>query len=53
MAVFGAPAALEDHAVRACRAALDLQREAQQLAGEVKSRDHLDLQLRVGLIPVK
>ena len=29
MAVFGAPVALEDHAVRACLAALDIQEEAQ------------------------
>src|SRR5271156_1968153 len=31
MAVFGAPAALEDHAVRACLAALGVQEEAQRL----------------------
>ena len=30
MAVFGAPVALEDHAFRACLAALDIQREVQQ-----------------------
>ena len=29
MAVFGAPVALEDHAVRACLAALEIQEEAQ------------------------
>ena len=33
MAVFGAPIALEDHAVRACRAALDIHKEiSRQLA---------------------
>ncbi len=32
MAVFGAPAALEDHAVRACLAALGIQEEAKRLA---------------------
>ncbi len=49
MAVFGAPVALEDHAVRACLAALDIQAEAGKLAQEVKARDNIDLQLRVGL----
>jgi adenylate cyclase len=49
MAVFGAPAALEDHAVRACLAALDIQHETQRIAGEVARRDGVDLQLRVGL----
>ena len=49
MALFGAPVALEDHAVRACLAALDVQREAATLAEEVKRRDALTLQLRVGL----
>jgi class 3 adenylate cyclase len=49
MAVFGAPVALEDHAVRACLAALGIQEETAQLAGEVKDRDAIDLQLRVGL----
>ena len=49
MAVFGAPVALEDHAVRACLAALDIQEEAQRLAAEVHDRDGIDLRLRVGL----
>ena len=49
MAVFGAPAALEDHAVRACLAALGVQEEAKRLAVEVAERDGVDLQLRVGL----
>jgi class 3 adenylate cyclase len=49
MALFGAPVALEDHAVRACLAALDVQQEAVSLAEEVKRRDALALQLRVGL----
>jgi adenylate cyclase len=49
MAVFGAPIALEDHALRACRAALDIQNDAQGLTAEVKDRDHVALQLRVGL----
>ena len=49
MAVFGAPAALEDHAVRACLAALGVQEEAERLAAEVQERDGVELQLRVGL----
>ena len=35
MAVFGAPAALEDHALRACLAALGIQDEVARLAAEV------------------
>ena len=49
MAVFGAPVALEDHAVRACMAALGVQEEAKRLAAEVQDRDGVDLRLRVGL----
>ena len=49
MAVFGAPVALEDHAVRACLAALGLQEEAKRLAVDARDRDGIDLQLRVGL----
>jgi class 3 adenylate cyclase len=49
MAVFGAPVALEDHAVRACLAALGIQEEAQRLAGGVQDRDGVDLRLRIGL----
>src|ERR1700739_4929747 len=49
MALFGAPTALEDHAVRACLAALDIHREAGRLAQEVQGRDGITLGLRVGL----
>ncbi len=49
MAVFGAPIALEDHAVRACLAAQGIQEETARLAAEVKDRDRLNLRLRVGL----
>src|SRR6201993_1768684 len=49
MAVFGAPVALEDHATRACLAALGVQEEANRLAIDVRDRDGVDLQLRVGL----
>ena len=34
MAVFGAPAALEDHAVRACMAALGIQQEGTAAGGD-------------------
>jgi adenylate cyclase len=49
MAVFGAPIALEDHAHRACLAALDIQREVASQAVDIESRDGLTLQLRIGL----
>ncbi|MGB9305528.1 MAG: adenylate/guanylate cyclase domain-containing protein [Mycobacterium sp.] len=49
MALFGAPTALEDHAFRACLSALAIQEEAKALAGEVKQRDGVELQLRIGL----
>jgi class 3 adenylate cyclase len=49
MAVFGAPVALEDHAIRACLAALDIRHETGHLAAEVQRRDDAILQLRIGL----
>ena len=49
MAMFGAPVALEDHAFRACLAALAIQEEANRLAAEVQRRDGVALRLRVGL----
>ncbi len=49
MAVFGAPIALEDHAVRACLAALGIQHDVEELAVEVRERDGVDLQVCVGL----
>jgi len=49
MALFGAPIALEDHAFRACLAALAIQEEANRLAAEVARRDGVDLRVRVGL----
>ena len=49
MALFGAPVALEDHAVRACLAALAVREEAQRLAVDVEDRDRVDLWLREGL----
>jgi len=49
MALFGAPITLENHAFRACLAALELQQVARSLAVEVARRDGIDLQIRVGL----
>ena len=49
MAVFGAPITLEDHASRACIAALEIQNKTTALATDVKNRDGIVLQLRIGL----
>jgi len=49
MALFGAPISLEDHAIRACVAALEIQKEAVTLADEMKRRDGMEIALRVGL----
>ena len=49
MALFGAPMALEDHAFRACLAALDIQGAIGRLAAEVAGRDGVELALRIGL----
>jgi len=49
MAVFGAPVALEDHAIRPWMAAMGLQRAAQRLAVDIRNLDHVSLRLRVGL----
>ena len=49
MALFGAPVALEDHAFRACLAAVAIQEEAKRLAAEVQRHDGVALRMRVGL----
>ncbi len=49
MALFGAPVALEDHAQRACFAALEMQRELRRFADELRLSKGLNLTLRVGL----
>jgi class 3 adenylate cyclase/tetratricopeptide (TPR) repeat protein len=49
MALFGAPVAHEDHAVRACYAALAMQAAMQRYAEEVRRSHGLEVQIRVGL----
>ena len=49
MALFGAPIAHEDHAVRACYAALAMQEFMQRYAEEVRRTQGLTVQIRVGL----
>ena len=49
MALFGAPIAHEDHAVRACYAALAMQAAMQRYAEEVRRTQGLTVQMRVGL----
>src|SRR5437870_645648 len=49
MALFGAPVAHEDHAVRACYAALAMQAAMRRYAEEVRRSHGLEMQMRVGL----
>lgn len=49
MALFGAPLAHEDHAVRACFAALEMQRQVRLYADELRLASGLNLSIRVGL----
>src|SRR6516225_9091531 len=49
MALFGAPVAHEDHAVRACYAALRMQEAIRRLTGELRHSHGLEVQIRVGL----
>jgi class 3 adenylate cyclase/tetratricopeptide (TPR) repeat protein len=49
MAIFGAPLAHEDHALRACYAALRMQKAVHAYADELRRREGVPVQIRVGL----
>ncbi len=49
MALFGAPVAHEDHAVRACYAALRMQESVNRYADGVRRTEGVPIQIRVGL----
>ena len=49
MALFGAPLSHEDHAVRACYAALRMQESVKKYAEEIQKTEGIPVQIRVGL----
>ena len=49
MALFGAPLAHEDHAARACYAALAMQEAVRRAADETRRNHGVEMQIRVGL----
>jgi class 3 adenylate cyclase len=49
MALFGAPLAHEDHAQRACHAALAIQRATEEYAEKLKKQYGIDFRMRIGL----
>src|SRR5438045_3740254 len=49
MALFGAPLAHEDHAVRACYAALRMQDAVRRYSDELRRAQGVEVQIRVGL----
>jgi len=49
MAIFGAPLAHENHAQRACYAALSIEKVIQNYSGDLSERFDLDFNMRIGL----
>jgi len=49
MAIFGAPVSHEDHAVRACYAALRMQATIAQFSAEMRRTQGVSIQVRIGL----
>lgn len=49
MALFGAPIAHEDHALRACLTALDLQKALREFGDELRLREGVNLSARIGM----
>jgi len=49
MALFGAPLAHEDHAVRACYAALAMQSSMRRLSADLRRLHGIEMQIRVGI----
>jgi class 3 adenylate cyclase len=49
MALFGAPLALEDHAVRACHSALMMRETLKQHSTKVRAEYGVELEIRIGL----
>ena len=49
MAIFGAPVTHEDHAHRACYAALSIQKALQEFSEKLRVRYEIDFRMRIGL----
>ncbi len=49
LAVFGAPIAYEDHAQRACRAALEIQKQSEKFGEKVQERYGIKFRMVIGL----
>ena len=49
MALFGAPVAHEDHAPRACYAALHIEQQVSEYAGELRRAQGLNFSVRIGI----